>query len=260
MRAKPVTKPANDPSHRFSAEEWHARAELAACYRLLSRYRMTDLTNTHVSVRLPGPEEHYLLNPYGLLYEEITASSLVKYDGDGRILDDSSYGLNPAGYAIHTAVHRAQPDAYCVLHTHTRAGCGVASLEDGLLPLNQMSMIFYNRIAYSDYAYVEQSVSECDQMVKDLGEWKALVMRNHGLLTTGRTVSEAFVLMFYLDKSCEIQLDVLSTGRELHLPAPEVCEQAAQGWWVWYKNQPFGQLDWDALVRQLNRVDQSYLS
>jgi ribulose-5-phosphate 4-epimerase/fuculose-1-phosphate aldolase len=244
---------------KWSAEEWQARCELAACYRLLHKFRMTDLTNTHVSLRVPGPEEHYLLNPWGLLFEEITASSLEKFDLDGRVLDDGHPELNPAGFAFHAGVHRVRPDARAIVHTHTRAGAAVAAMKRGLLPLNQMSLIFYDRVAYSDYVYVEQ-VEEAGRLVRDLADKNAMVMRNHGLLTCGRTVGEAFILMFYLDKACQIQMDTLAAGQEIHTPPAHVCADAAKRWWHWYKNDWFGRLDWDALVRQLEREDPSYKS
>ncbi len=257
MGLKPVSK--TKPQDTYSAEEWAARCELAACYRLLAKFRMTDLTNTHVSLRVPGTEEHYLLNGYGLLFEEITASNLVKFDLDGTILDDSPYEMNPAGFAFHAGVHVARKDARAVLHTHTRAGCAIGAMKRGLLPLNQMSLIFYDRIAYSDYTYVER-MDEASQLVRDLGDKNALIMRNHGLLTCGSTVGEAFILMYYLDKACQIQMDTLATGEEMHVPPPRVCAEAADRWWTWYKNAPFGQTDWDALIRQLDREDPSYKS
>ena len=259
MSVKPVAEPVSSPADRYSPEEWATRVELAACYRLLSKFRMTDLTATHVSARVPGPEEHYLLNGWGLLFDQITASNLVKFDLDGNILDDTPYEMNPAGYAIHGAIHKVRPDAFCVMHTHTRAGCAVGALKEGLLPLNQISLIFYDRMAYTDYAMIEY-IGECTELVEDLGDKRAMIMRNHGLLTTGTTIPEAFMLMFYLDKACEIQMDVLSTGREIELPPPDVCEDAAKRWNNFYEGTPFGQLDWDALMRNLEAEDTSYLT
>lgn len=245
--------------NRCSAAEWETRVQLAACYRLMARFRMTDLTATHVSAMVPGPDRHFLLNPFGLLFEEVTASSLVKCDVDGTVLDDTPYGLNPAGVAIHAAIHQARPDAFCIAHTHTRAGTALSALEGQLLPINQINLIFYDRIAYTDYAYLEE-IHECKQMVEDLGDKCALIMRNHGLLTIGRAVSEAFVLMYYLDKACQIQLDALAAGQPLRLPPREVCEDASRRYWIWYRGDPFGQLDWDALRRQLDAGDPSYRS
>jgi len=245
---------------RCSPAEWETRVQLAACYRLLAKFRMTDLTATHVSAMVPGREREFLLNPFGLLFEEVTASSLVKCDFDGKILDDTPWGVNPAGFAIHGAIHRARPDATSIAHTHTRAGCALAALErPEILPINQINLIFYDRVAYTDFVYIEE-LHECAQMVRDLGDKPALVMRNHGLLTIGRAIAEAFVLMHYLDRSCEIQLQALTTGQPLRVPPREVCEDAARRYWTWYKGDPFGQLDWDALVRRLDAEDPSYKS
>jgi ribulose-5-phosphate 4-epimerase/fuculose-1-phosphate aldolase len=244
---------------RCSPAEWKARVQLAACYRLLARGRLTDLTATHASARIPGVERQFLLNPFGLLFEEVTASSLVKVDFEGAVLDETPWGVNPAGFAIHGAIHRARPDAGAIVHTHTRAGCVVGALEGGLLPLNQISLIFFDRVAYTDYVYVEE-IHECKRMVEDLGEKPALVMRNHGLLTVGRSIAEAFVLMHYLDRACEIHVQSLATGQPLRVPPRAVCEDAARRYWTWYKGDPFGQLDWDALVRRLDAEDPSYRS
>ena len=163
-----------------------------------------------------------------------------------------------AGFAIHGAVHRARPDAVCTVHTHTKAGTGVAALACGLLPVNQMSLVFYDRVAYNDYAFLME-IEECDQLVWDLGDKNVMIMRNHGLLTAGGSVGEAFMRMYYLDKACEIQLDALASGRELELPPPEVCEEAAQRSMV-IDGRPFGEVEWTALVRQLDRDDPSYRS
>ncbi len=244
---------------RCSPAEWETRVQLAACYRLLAKFRMTDLTSTHVSAIVPGADRQFLLNPFGLLFEEVTASTLVKCDYDGTILDDTPYGINPAGFAIHGAIHRARPNAFCIVHTHTRAGTALGALDEELLPINQINLIFYERVAYTDYAYVEE-IDECKQMVADLGEKQALIMRNHGLLTVGRAISEAFVLMHYLDRACEIQVEAMATGRPLRLPPREVCQDAARRYWTWYRGDPFGQLDWDALVRRLGAEDPSYRS
>ncbi len=245
------------PEERCSPAEWATRIQLAACYRLLAKFRMTDLTSTHVSAMVPGAEREFLLNPFGLLFEEVTASNLVKCDFDGEVLDDTPYGLNPAGFAIHGAIHRARADAACIVHTHTRAGTVLGALQGELLPVNQINLIFYGRVAYTDYAYVEQ-IDECKALVEDLGDKCALVMRNHGLLTVGRAISEAFVLMHYLDRACEIQVQALATGQPLRIPPREVCEDAARRYWTWYEGEPFGQLDWDALVRRLDAEDPSY--
>jgi len=208
--------------------EWALRCELAAVYRLVDHFRMTDLIFTHISLRLPGPEHHFLINPYGLLFGEITASSLVKIDLAGEPVEPTRYAVNPAGFVIHSAVHEARADAQCVLHTHTAAGCAVAAQRDGLLPLNQMSMEFYGRVGYHDYEGVALSLAEQERLVADLGPHPALILRNHGLLTVGATAGQAFLRMYYLERACAIQIAAQSTGVPLVLPAPEICERAAR--------------------------------
>jgi ribulose-5-phosphate 4-epimerase/fuculose-1-phosphate aldolase len=240
---------------RWTTEERAARVELAACYRLIAQFRMTDLVYTHISARIPGTE-HFLLNPYGLLFEEVTASNLVRIDIEGQIVEDTPYEVNPAGFTIHSAIHRARPDVNCVLHTHTRAGIAVSCLREGLLPLSQIALQFYGRLAYHDYEGIALDLDERERLERDLGQHKAMILRNHGLLTAGESVPEAFSLMFYLERACEIQIAALSTGRELVLPPPEVCEKAARQ----YDRDgvPAGSREWRALLRQLDKTDSSY--
>ena len=193
---------------QVSPEEWQARVELAACYRLVDHYGMTDLIYNHITARIPGTE-HLLINLYGLLYKEITASSLVKIDVEGEIIakPDTDYGINKSGYVIHGAIHKARPDVNCVMHTHTRAGMAVSAMNCGLLPLSQTSIRFHNHIGYHDYEGPAVDLDERERIVSDLGEHDALVMRNHGLLTCGPTVPEAFNLMYQLEQSCRSQVD-----------------------------------------------------
>ena len=246
-----------------STEELRLRRELAAVYRLVAHFRMTDLIFTHISVRLPGPEHHFLINPYGLLFEEITASNLVKIDLSGHAVEDSQHPVNPAGFVIHSAVHAARPDAHCVLHTHTRAGCAVAAQEHGLLPLNQISMEFYGRLGYHDYEGVALNLAEQRRLVADLGCHPAMILRNHGLLTVGESPAQAFLRMYYLDKACEIQTVATVAGTPLVVPGPEVCELTAR--------QLTGEDDssdlqddkayefaWAALLRLVERVAPDY--
>jgi ribulose-5-phosphate 4-epimerase/fuculose-1-phosphate aldolase len=240
---------------RRSPEEQAARIELAACYRLIAQFRMTDLIYTHISSRVPGTE-HFLLNPYGLLFEEVCASNLVRIDLDGEIIEDTPYKVNPAGFTIHSAIHAARPDVTCVLHTHTRAGIAISCLREGLLPLSQIAMQFYNRVAYHDYEGIALDLDERERVARDLGRRRAMILRNHGLLTAGRSVAEAFSLMFYLERACEIQIAALSTGRELVLPGPEVCEKVARQCDL--DDEPAGTREWRALLRQLDRTDPSY--
>ncbi|MEB8338486.1 class II aldolase/adducin family protein [Streptomyces endophyticus] len=208
-------------------EELRLRRELAAVYRLVAHFRMTDLIFTHISQRLPGPDNHFLINPYGLLFEEITASNLVKIDLDGNAVEPSPHPVNPAGFMIHSAIHKARPDAHCVLHTHTKAGCAVAAQQGGLLPVNQMSMEFHNRVGYHDYEGVALNFDEQKRLVEDLGTQPALILRNHGLLTVGESAKQAFLRMYYLEKACEIQVTA-QAGGQLIIPSEQVCEYTAQ--------------------------------
>ncbi len=243
------------------------RRELAAVYRLVAHFGMTDLIFTHISVRIPGPEHHFLINPYGLFFDEITASSLVKIGLDGHAVEPTPYPVNPAGFVIHSAIHGARDDAHCVLHTHTKAGCAVAAQEDGLLPVNQMSMEFYGKVATHDYEGVALDLDEQARLVKDLGDRPVMILRNHGLLTVGRDPQQAFLRMYYLEKACEIQLTAQAGGQALVLPPKGVCEHAERQF-----NAPpvpsadgrvFADADgydlaWSALLRLLDRIDPSY--
>ncbi len=242
---------------RVSEEEWRLRVDLAACYRIIAMYGWDDLVFTHVSARIPGPEHHFLINAYGLLFEEMTASSLVKVDLEGRKVDDSPHMVNPAGFVIHSAVHEAREDVGCVLHTHTRAGVAVSVQADGLLPLSQTSLFPYSSLAYHDYEGVALNDEEKPRLVADLGNANALILRNHGLLTTGKTIADAFLFMYVLETACQIQLMAQSTGNELiHVPQPIVegiqaqAEQVTRGM--------MGDLVWPALLRKLDRTDPSF--
>lgn len=254
--------PSDSPvSTSAATDELRLRRELAAVYRLVAHFRMTDLIFTHISLRLPGPDHHFLINPYGLLFDEITASSLVSVDLDGNPVDAPGALVNPAGFVIHSAIHRAREDALCVLHTHSRAGCAVAALDEGLLPVNQMSLEFYNRVSYHDYEGIALNLDEQKRLADDLGDNHALILRNHGLLTVGSTAARAFLRMFYLDKACEIQMAAAAAGK-LRLPPPEVCEYTAQQ----YEGTVIGDygdpeamdLAWAAMLRLLDRVAPGY--
>ena len=264
---------------RVSAEEWELRINLAACYRLLARYGMTDLIYNHVTVRVPGPEHHILINPYGMLYEEITASSLIKVDLAGNIIDksDHAYSVNAAGYIIHSAIHEARPDVQCIIHTHTRAGVAVSGLEEGLMPLSQTAMRFHGHVAYHDYEGPAFDRGEKGRLVEHLGQRNALILRNHGLLTCGPSIPQCFNLMFFLENACRIQVDMLGCSRTLHHAAPAVIERTADalsGTEITLDNERetnpnlkagaqkagtgYGFLEWPALLRSLDRVDPSY--
>jgi len=251
----------NEPA----STEQSLREALAACYRLVAHFRMSDLIFTHISVRLPGPEHHFLINPYGLMFDEITASNLVKIDLNGRAVEASPYPVNPAGFVIHSAIHGARDDAQCVLHTHTKAGCAVAALKCGLLPVNQISMEFYGRVAYHDYEGIALDLDEQQRLVNDLGEKSVMILRNHGLLTLGETVGQAFLRMYYLEKACEIQLAAQASG-EVLLPPASVCahterqfNEPGRALQEGELSDPDGMaLAWAALLRLLDRVAPDY--
>jgi ribulose-5-phosphate 4-epimerase/fuculose-1-phosphate aldolase len=245
------------------AEEARLRRELAAVYRLIAHFRMTDLVFNHISVRLPGPEHRFLINPFGLLYEEINASNLVIIGLDGELVSDGPWKVNRAGFVIHSAIHAAREDAHCVLHTHTRAGCAVAAQEHGLLPLNQMSLEFYNRVAYHEYEGIAVSDDEKKRLVADLGSHSAMILRNHGLLTVGRTPGQAFLRMFYLERSCQIQVDALAGGTAIVLPPEEIREHTARQFQGAsgtddYATDDHPNLAWDAMIRLVERIAPDY--
>ena len=246
---------------RVSAAEWEVRVDLAACYRLFARYGWDDGIFTHNSARVPGNEDHFLLNPYGLMVHEITASNLVKVDMDGTIVDGGELGQDAdvikAGFTIHSAVHMSREDAKCVTHTHTIAGMAISAQKGGLLPLTQISMRFYNRLAYHDYEGIANDLDERERLVADLGPHKAMVLKNHGLLTTGGTVAEAFSQMRYLQHSCESQI-AAQAGGELTMPPPEVCEHAASQFDNLGGNQRGNDAGFAALKRMLDQENNTY--
>ena len=242
---------------RVSDEEWQLRVDLAACYRIIAMYGWDDLVFTHVSARVPGTGHHFLINAYGLLFEEMTASSLVKVDLEGQKVDDSPHLVNPAGFVIHSAVHEAREDVGCVLHTHTKAGVAVSVQADGLLPLSQTSLFPYASLAYHDYEGVALNDEEKPRLVADLGGANALILRNHGLLTTGRSIADAFLFMYVLETACQVQLMAQSTGNELiQVPQPIVDGIQAQAEQV--TRGMMGDLVWPALLRKLDRIDPTF--
>jgi ribulose-5-phosphate 4-epimerase/fuculose-1-phosphate aldolase len=237
---------------QVSPAEWAARVELAACYRLVDHYGMTDLIYNHITARIPGTE-HLLINLYGLLYKEITASSLVKIDVEGEIIakPDTDYGINKSGYVIHGAIHMARPEVKCVLHTHTRAGIAVSAMNCGLLPLSQTSIRFHGHIGYHDFEGPAVDLDERERIVKDLGPHNALVMRNHGLLTCGPSVPEAFNLMYQLERSCRSQVDAMAARTELNVPGENVLAHTAHLYQPGTR-RPYGVLEWPAMLRLLD--------
>lgn len=205
--------------HNIDPQEWTIRCDLAAAYRLIAHFGMDDLIYTHLSARLPGNENRFLLNPYGLMFNEITASSLVVVDPEGHAIEaEEKSKINNAGFTIHSAVHMNRQDAMCVRHTHTTAGMAVAAQDQGLLPLNQMSMEFYGRLSYHDFEGIALDLDERERLVKDLGKNNVMILKHHGLLTTGRTVAEAFYNMYYLDQACRIQIAASQGGQEDQSP------------------------------------------
>jgi ribulose-5-phosphate 4-epimerase/fuculose-1-phosphate aldolase len=247
----------NSIKMQVSDEEWKARVDLAACYRIVAMHGWDDLVFTHISARVPGGEDHFLINPYGLLFEEITASSLVKVDLDGEKVLDSPHPVNPAGFVIHSAIHAAREDAGCVLHTHTKAGIAVSAQADGLLPISQTSLFPYVTLGYHNYEGVALNDDEKPRLVADLGMNNALILRNHGLLTTAPTVADAFLFMYVLETACQIQIMAQSGGSELvQVPGPVIAGIQAQAEQV--TKGLGGALVWPALLRKLDRRDASF--
>ena len=235
---------------KVSAPEWEARIDLAAAYRLVALYKWDDLVFTHITLRVPDADDQFLINPYGLFFEEITASSLVKIDLAGRKIQDSPFEVNPAGFVIHSAIHAARHDARCVMHTHTLNGVAVSAQRAGLLPISQHSMFSLASLGYHDFEGPALNDDERPRLVADLGDRSSLILRNHGLLTVGETVADAFVAMYYLETSCAIQVRA-QTGGEL-IPVPkEVLDQAVS-------RTRQGPRVWPGLLRRLDRLDPSY--
>jgi ribulose-5-phosphate 4-epimerase/fuculose-1-phosphate aldolase len=240
-----------------SAEEWQLRVDLAACYRLVALHGWSDLVFTHISARVPGPEHHFLINPYGLMFDEITASSLVKVDQQCNKLIDSPYPVNPAGFVIHSAVHAAREDIQCVLHTHTRAGIAVSAQKNGVLPISQQSTFVLASLAYHDYEGVAFRDDEKPRLQADMGDANFLMLRNHGLLTVGKTIADAFLSMYTFESTCQIQIAAQAGGGELTQVDPRIVEGVGQALKV-QTGGLGGQFVWPALIRKLDRFDPTY--
>ncbi|MEQ8585079.1 MAG: class II aldolase/adducin family protein [Thalassobaculaceae bacterium] len=242
---------------QVSEEEWQIRVDLACLYRLVAHYRWTDSIYTHLSARIPGPDHHFLLNPYGLMFEEVTASSLVKIDTEGKQVMDSPFEVNEAGFTIHSAVHMARPEVMCVAHTHTRAGMAVSAQREGLLPITQNALMFYgDHLAYHDYEGIAFDLDERERLQADLGGRYAMILRNHGLLACGRTIGEAFEILQNLEHACVAQL-AAQTGEGLILPSEEVCQHTADQFWG-DGSKPFGERAWPAMRRMMDRYSPGY--
>jgi ribulose-5-phosphate 4-epimerase/fuculose-1-phosphate aldolase len=243
---------------RVSSEEWDARVNLAAAYRLVARHGWTDLTATHISLRVEseGGKERFLINPFGMLFSQVTASSLVKIDVDGDKVGPSPYPVNPAGFVIHSAIHMAREDAHCVMHTHTVAGMGVSMQEDGLLMASQHAANFFGNLAYHDIEHMEAGIDGRQILARDLGSHKAMIMRNHGLLTCGATVGEAFFVMHMLEKACAAQIAAQAGGAKIRTMSPETCEFFAG--FMRERSQHHGDRAWPALIKSLDDDDPGY--
>ncbi len=251
----PKTKSMRD---RVSGEEWETRVDLAACYRLVNHYGLDDLIYNHASARVPGEEGHFLINAYGMTYDEVTASSLVKIDFDGKVVLDSGtgYGINQAGFVIHSAVHQGRPDVGCVIHNHSIAGMAVSALDCGLLPITQTAM-YFDAVGMHDYESVAIDFDEQQRLVRDLGSHKAMILRNHGLLAVGATVCEAFTNLFWLERACQAQVTAMACNTKLRFPPRDVIEKTNHLYRPETRRR-WGPLEWPALLRLLDRKDSSF--
>lgn len=239
----------------MSPQEWQARIDLAACYRLIHHFGWTDLIYNHVTVNVPSQPGVFLINPFGLSYDEVTASSLVKIDLDGNVLSETPYRINRAGFIIHSAIHAARHDAKCIIHTHSLAGSAIACLEEGLLPLTQGGLQFHERISYHDYEGFNVNLDERKRLVSDLGANNAFILRNHGLLVCGPTVGKAFQRMYFLEQACRLQLEVFKTGRPVHKPDRDVASATADRWSGGTSDASANDdIEWAAMVRMMDRL------
>lgn len=255
----PIFQIPEPPALHLEQTEEQVRQDLACAYRLIAHLGMTDTVYTHLSVRVPGEGNYFLVNPYGLMFDEITASSLVKVNADGLPAQATSFPVNPAGFVIHSAIHMKRHDAACVMHTHTLAGMTVAAQAGGLLALNQISMEFIDAVAMHEYEGVadDDNLSERERLVRDLGDKSSMILRNHGLLTTGRTVAEAFYYMYYLEQACRIQVAAQSTGVELSIPSVATQERTKK---QFVRDDNTGWLVWQAFQRKMDREQPDYRS
>jgi len=252
-----VTSLKKSTSTMDDSVERRLRVRLAAAYRIADHLGWSELIYTHISLRVPGPAHHFLINPYGLRFDEVTASNLVKIDLEGNPVGEQAYGANKAGFVIHGAIHEARDDAQCVFHTHTLAGMAISAQQDGLLPVHMYSHNFYGQLGYHDFEGPSMRMDEQQRLVASLGGHPALILRNHGLLTVGRTVPEAFIRMWRLERAAQVQL--AAQGAQMRLPSSEVCLQSqALGEEFLTDTAPIGELEFDALERIIERKDPSY--
>jgi ribulose-5-phosphate 4-epimerase/fuculose-1-phosphate aldolase len=242
-------------------EEWQARVDLAACYRLVHHFGWTDLIYNHITLSVPGQRDVFLINPFGLAYDEVTASSLVKIDLDGNVLSQTPYRINRAGFIIHSAIHQARADARCIIHTHTLAGSAIACLEKGLLPLTQGGLQFHGRVSYHDYEGFNVNPGERARLVASLGQNHALILRNHGLLVCAPDVGKAFQRMYFLEQACRLQLEVLKTGWPIHHPDEAVAAATADRWAQGTSDASANDdIEWAAMVRMMDRLHPGFRS
>ena len=243
---------------KVSEAEWTARVELAALYRLVALHGYDDAIFTHISMRVPGPEHHFLINPYGMFFEEITASSLVKVDLEGNIVSETPYFINPAGFTIHSAIHAAREDALCVMHLHTDAGVGVSAQKEGLLPISQNALLLLPSLAYHVYEGVALNHDERERLVADLGTRPLMLLRNHGTLSCGPTAAAVWMQMFFLERACAQQVAALSGGRDQVLIAPDAAIEEAKRQAGAMGVGAVGKLAWPGLLRKLDRALPGY--
>jgi len=246
-----------DVKNTVSKEEWEVRQDLAAFYRTIPYFGWDDLIFTHISAKVPNTEAEFLINPYGFLFDEITASNLVKVDLKGKILSDTNNFINPAGFTIHSAIHEAREDAHCIVHLHSNDGVAVASLKEGLLPLSQTGMLVRSQVAYHDYEGIALNHDERERLLDDLGDKHCMILKNHGLLATGATCADAWLRLFFLERACTMQIKALSGGSKLNMVPDNVVELVTdQGQMA--SEQGIGNLAWPALIRKLDKIDVSY--
>ena len=251
-------KPVSGVKEQVSAEEWAIRVDLAAAYRLVAMYGWDDMIFTHLSARVPGPEHHFLINPYNLMFEEITASSLVKIDVDGHPVMETPYITNAAGFTIHSALHMARDDAMAVMHVHTKAGQAVSAQAAGLMPLTQTAMLIRDEVTYHEYEGVATDLEERERLVQDLGSKDAMILRNHGTLTVGRSVADCFVKLYYLERACEAQVMALTAGPDGLYNPPQGTPEKAAGQGKYGLGMVAEKLAWPALLRKLDRMDPGF--
>lgn len=254
----PALKIKKSVREQVSKEEWGTRVNLAACYRLMAEFGMVEMIANHISARVPGTHNEFLINPYGMLYEEMTASSMIRIDIDGKVLFNATeFDVNEAGYVIHSAIHGARHDVDCIIHTHTLHGMAVSAMKCGLMPIAQTSLRWAKGVSYHAYEGIALNLDERERLVKDLGDTDAMILKNHGLLTCAPSIPECFNNMYRLERACQLQVMTLSCNTEIELPPEEVVNEA------WRLFQPgvrrrFGLLEWPALLRKLDRADTSY--